>query len=552
MKPTDIRLIQLNNYVRPKIEENKSKNWVLNGPQNSFYAYIMKRNNGSVTNSAINKSYNDLIYGKGLSARDAHLKASQWASFVAMLKPTELKKIIADFQVFGEASLQVIKNKARNKVAGIYHIPKQLVVPCMENEDGEILSYWYCKDWTNTSKNVPKEFPAFGTSKADIEIYVIKPYSPGCGYFGIPDYMAGLQWAELEEEIANFCSTAIKKGLTAGYIINIPDGQTLTEEEKQELETKIKQKLTGSSNALSFVISFNSKETEITIIPFPVNEQQHKQWDFLTNESRQQVMTAHRVVSPMLFGIKDSTGLGNNADELDKAEAQLVKRVIAPKQQYILDAISEIIALNEIHLDLYFRPLTQVESNMQMSAQDEKKNLDSTVADELIKLGEDTAGDEWELVKTELVQDYTTEMKLASTGTAIPNAKSSLDGEKFKTRFRYTGNVSTNTRLFCSKMLAANKLYRLEDINRMSSMVVNEGWGPGGSDTYDIFLYKGGGNCKHLWQKEIYELKADVNNPRAEEISSSKAKKEGDASPKVDRRSSTKPSDMPNNGFLNK
>lgn len=61
---SDIKLIQLSNYVRPKLEENKSKIWVLNGRDNCFYQYIIDRNNGSVTNSAINKSYCDLIYGK--------------------------------------------------------------------------------------------------------------------------------------------------------------------------------------------------------------------------------------------------------------------------------------------------------------------------------------------------------------------------------------------------------------------------------------------------------------------------------------------------------
>jgi hypothetical protein len=381
---SDVKFLYLSGYVRPKLEENKTKNWVLNGRDNSFYQYVIDRNNGSVTNAAINKSYIDLTFGRGLTARDATLKPNQWAEFVSLMKLQELKKIITDLQIFGEASLQVVKTRDRKKVSGIYHLPKQLVVPSLENEDGDIESYWYCKNWKQVYKNPPEEFSAFGSSNDDIEIYVIKPYTPGCNYFGAPDYLAGLQYAEMEEEISNFCINSIKQGLTAGYIINFPDGEGLTPEEKLDFERKVKEQLTGSTNAQKFVVSFQNKEAEITIVPFPVNEQQHKQWDFLTQESRQQIMTAHRVVSPMLFGIKDNTGFGNNADELDTAEAQLVKRVIAPKQQYIIEALQNIISLNGITLDLYFRPLTETPAAPQEPGDEEKKAPAMAVAAQMI------------------------------------------------------------------------------------------------------------------------------------------------------------------------
>lgn len=524
----DIKLIQLSNYVRPKIEENKSKNWVLNGKNNEFYEYIIDRNNGSVTNSAINKSYVDLTYGKGIYASDASMYANQWAAFLSLMKPSELKKIISDFQLFGSASLQIVKQKNREKVAGIYHIPINLLAPELENEDGEIEGYWYSKDWNKLSQNQPVHYPVFGTTKEEIEIYVIKPYSAGCKYFANPDYMAGLPYAEMEEEIANFCINSIRKGLSAGYVINVPDGQSLTPEEKDAFEKKIKQKLTGSPNALSFVLSFNSKEADITIIPFPVNDQQHKQWDFLTNESRQQLMTAHRVVSPMLFGIKDNTGFGNNAEELDTAEAQLVKRVIAPKQQYIIDALKEIVAVNDINLDLYFRPLTEVSSAVNMHSHDEKKKTD---LDLFLELGIEEDIEGYELVSCEPV-NYEEEDNISlsvSTGTAIGNARSKYDTDFYLYRYRYAGNANPE-REFCQRMMGANKIYRREDIESMGDKNVNPGFGmhPTPNAPYSIWKYKGGGllsaeftggTCKHYWEKLTYKkkgIKIDVKNPRAE------------------------------------
>ena len=104
-KSAEVRLIQLNSYIRPKLEENKSKNWVLNGKNNEFYTYIIDRYNGSPTNAAIINSYIDLIYGGGLTSKDQ----VGLDKLNEVLKPKELRKIIADFELFGEASFQLLK-----------------------------------------------------------------------------------------------------------------------------------------------------------------------------------------------------------------------------------------------------------------------------------------------------------------------------------------------------------------------------------------------------------------------------------------------------------
>jgi len=547
----DIRLLQLSTYIRPTLQENKSKNWVLNGRNNEFYQYVIDRFNGSPTNAAIITSYIDLIYGKGLAAYNKDMPT--WIKFLTILSPKELRKIIADFEMFGEASMQIIKSKDGKSLANIYHIPKQLVVPALENEEGEIESYFYCKDWSKIVKNKPEEFPAFGTSKEAIEIYCIKPYKPGKNYFSDPDYLAALPYAEMEEELANFYINSIKKGLSAGYIINIPDGGTLTPEQKDQLEAKIKDKLTGSPNAMNFVISFNGRDAEITIIPFPVNDAQHKQWEYLTGEARQQIMTGHRVVSPMLFGIKDSTGFGNNADELDTAEAQLMKRIIQPKQIPILEALEEVLVFYGVNLNLYFMPLTDQEASVQMAEKKKKSELDA-----FIESGEFIDLNEWEEIDNEKWTDESVhineiDLQLASVPDNLPLAPSKIDNEYFKVRFEYAGSLKPE-RTFCKKMITAGRVFRQDDIDAASSVAVNPGWGPEGANTYDILKYKGGGDCHHFWQRKVYLKKGNkyITIQNAQKMLR-KLKELGIKSeiPKSTEPLSTKkPMNMPYNGFL--
>jgi len=536
----DIRLLQLSNYVRPKLEENKSKNWVLNGKNNSFYQYIIDRFNGSPTNAAIIDSYANLIYGNGLRSRNNNTSA--WINFVSILRPKEVRKIVSDFELFGEASFQIRIAKDRKSLAAINHIPKQQVVPSLENEDGIIETYWHSKDWCNINKYPPVPYPAFGTSNEEIEIYCIKPYKAGKNYFSDPDYLSALPYAEMEEELANFYINSIKKGLSAGYIIQIPDGGIRTPEEKDEIERQIKAKLTGSPNAMNFVIDFYGGTIPITIVPFPVNDAQHKQWEYLTGESRQQIMTGHKVVSPKLFGIMSDGGFGNNANELDEAEAQLMKRVIQPKQTPILEAFEEVINFYNINLDLYFAPLTEQKA-VQMHSHDEKKKID------LSEYGEDENLDEYELIEVKPV-DYEEEKLLGlielATGTAKPLQKSRYDLFDTITRYRYAGDT-TGQRQFCKDMLSVKKIYRIEDIEAMSSLPVNAGFGPEGASTYDILKYKGGVNCHHYWEKLTYKrknesVKVDPKSPIAIEKSNKQPAK---------GLAGIEPINMPNRGALN-
>jgi len=541
----DIRLLQLSNYVRPKLQENKSRNWVLNGKNNEFYQYIIDRFNGSPTNAAIISSYIDLIYGQGLSCRNKNL--SQWINFVTILNKKELRKIISDFELFGEASFQVVKAKNGKDLGAIYHIPKQQIVPSLENEDGEILTYWHSKDWTNTSKYPPTEYPAFGTSNESIEIYCIKPYKAGKNYFSDPDYLSALPYAEMEEELANFYINSIKKGLSAGYIINIPDGGTLTPEEKDRLEAQIKAKLTGSPNAMSFVISFNGRDAEITIVPFPVNDAQHKQWEYLTGESRQQIMTGHKVVSPKLFGIMSEGGLGNNANELDEAEGQLMKRVIAPKQSFIIEALEEVLSFYNIGLDLYFIPLS--EKVVQLSSDEKKKND----LDLFIEAGEVEDLSEYDLIDVEKYDENSVPLNLASVPSNLPLAPSEIDNDTFKVRFEYAGSLNPQ-REFCKKMITAGRVFRQEDIELASKKAVNPGWGANGADTYDILKYKGGGSCNHFWQRKVYLKKSNKYITIEQAQKMIRGLKELGIKTEIPKSteplSTIKPTNMPNNGFL--
>jgi hypothetical protein len=60
----------------------------------------------------------------------------------------------------------------------------------------------------------------------------------------------------------------------------------------------------------------------------------------------QKILTAHRITSPALLGIKENTGLGNNAEELETAYRLFLNTVVLPFQQNILATFEGLLEVN--------------------------------------------------------------------------------------------------------------------------------------------------------------------------------------------------------------
>jgi hypothetical protein len=571
---SNIHFLQLADYKQPIISENKREEWVDFGDDNNYYQFLIDRYNGSTTNQAVINNICKLIYGKGLTATNAQRNPNEYAQMVKLFSKETLRKIVKDLKLLGEFNLQLIYNDKKSAILRVEHLPTNLVRAEKCNKDGEIEAIYYSDNWQDTKKFQPKRIPLFGFgSKADkLEVLRIGNYTIGQKYYSNVDYLGGLSYATLEEEISNYLINEVQNGFSGTKVVNFNNGVP-TEEQQNIIQSKVKSTLTGSKGK-KVIVAFNSDETKKTTIDdIPLNDAP-EHYKYLSDECLAKIMLAHNVTSPLLFGIATTTGFSSNADELKNSYILFENMVIKPFQETIFDGLGKILAFNGISLDLSFKQLQPLDSDGDLTKVVETPTQLSSHIDEidLSKFGEEIDLNEWELVDSRIV-NYEDEQRLdaelfalnnpkksllskvyefVSTGIARPNAKSEQDGELFKSRYRYTGEVSENSRAFCKKMLSANKVYRKEDIINMGSQEVNAGFGPEGANTYDIFLYKGGGACHHFWTRETYRKKADVNNPLAEQITPSQARKAGEILPTNNPLVYQKPIDMPNKGFLPK
>lgn len=519
-----IHILELSKYEPPKVVENNKHEWVEWGSENDYFDFLIDRYTTSPTNNAVINNIVRLIYGKGLTALDASRKPNDYAVMIKLFSKETQKQVITDLKMLGNSAIQVIYNKQHTKIVQVEHIPTHLIRAGKCNKDGIIDTYFYSENWSDTKKFPPKPIAAFGTSSDAMEILYIKPYSVGMKYYSYPDYQGAIPYAVLENDIANYLINEVQNGFSGRKVINFNNGIP-TPEERDMVAQDVYNKVSGPEG-LPFIISFNDDETRRTTVEDISMDDAPSHYEYLAEECMRKIMLGHNVTSPLIFGIATTTGFSSNAEELENSFVLYDNMVIRPFQEMILDAFDKILAFNGITLDLAFKTLKPLEfsgteTKTTLSKQDYVHNQ---LADGIIELGE-VVDENWILID-EYPVDYETDekdnemlskelkpsflskiYKLISTGDNRPNIRSSqdevIDGIKFITRYVYAGN-QTPEREFCRKMMQAEKIYRKEDIVRMSNQVVNEGWGPRGTDTYDIWKYKGGGNCHHFWMKRVY------------------------------------------------
>ncbi len=569
----DIHVINLSQYTQPKIVESKRNEWVEYGEHNKYYDFLIDCYQNSTTNNACINNISRLIYGNGLSAKDAGRKPNEYAQMKMLFGKNMLRSVIMDLKMLGNCAFQLIYTKDRKKIAKVEHIPMNLLRPEKCDEKGKINAYYYSDNWDDIKRYAPTRIPTMGTSSESIEVLVLGHYSVGQKYFSFVDYLGALDYCVAEEEIALYLINEIKNSFSGTKVINF-NGLVPTEEQQKEITSKVMSKLTGSTGQKVIVSFNNNKDLATTVEDISLTDApEHYSW--LATEARDKILNGHNVTSSMLIGINQGgQGFSSNADEIKVASAYFYNTIIKPFQELIIDGLDQILAFNGISLDLFFERLTIIdptETTVNMSAD---LDLTDEVGDSILEeLQGEAMGDEWEVVDKREYKDTNCSIdewiaehepkksmltKLADYISSFPSRDSNLDKSVYKVRYEYSARYNKDkTRRFCSNMMsrtANGVVYRLEDIDKASRAGVNKQLGHKGQP-YDLFKFKGGVNCGHYWSEVLYKLKTKKDGKGYVEDKALSSSEEVASIPKSYKprpygtaESKIAPIDMPNNG----
>ena len=584
--------------------------------KNLYPQFLIDMYNNSATHRAIVDAASSYIAGKGILIDDKGdiEQTSKLNLLLKNINSKEtieglLNKIGKDLYLQGGFAINIIYTKDKLGIASITHIPTEKLRIGVPNANGIVDTYWISSDWSNYRKkeHTPQPVAAFNPNDRTEtnQILYVSDYTPGLDLYGAPSYTASTNWILTDSLISEYQYNNVNNGFSPTTWINFNDGQP-TEEEQQVIERAITKKMTGVGGK-KMVLTFTDEGTNTPDIQNLALSDAHNMYQTLNELVIQNLMIGHRVVSPSLMGVKTEGQLGGK-NELLEAYELYSRSVIQPYQDIIVKALSKVFSVAGIYVDFTIKDvapfsnkfgvdvLKEVLTKDELRAELGLEPLEATeeVISEEAKLSKELAEDEIEAMleglgelEADLLNDYEIlsvedtndeeedtdleaqlneklELSVVKPGKANPNMKSKQDGTSkqttevgntFRVRYKYVGNAAPE-RAFCKIMMrkaASGILYRKEDILKMSTMSVNPGWGKGGKNTYSIWKFKGGGACKHAFKRVIMVQKGKRAKKSDEVITTSASKSRG-FKPPVNKGGEwrTKPTDMPNKGFINK
>lgn len=360
-------VLKFENHKVPEFKEVKGKDWVLYGVDNQYPEFLIELATRSAKHSAILSSKVNYIYGKGLKVTSKGVSLFERAKAEKFIYQFDVdgfgRRMVADFEWFNGFFVEPIFNKAKTKIVSINYIPFAKMRVSADEK-----TYYYSNDWRSQTRQDPektgfKEFKPFDFENPQPNtIFYYKILSPrnskDKNVYPMPEYVGACASIETDIEIANYHRNNVKSGFSVGTIINFNNGVP-DEDAKREIEKGIKDKFQGTDPAGSVMISFNNaSENAPTVTSFTPSELD-KKFIEIGKRVEQDILTGHKLPSPMLAGIKTEGQLGGRSEILDAYEL-FYNTYIDIRQTYLEEIINKFAKLFGITAKIEFEDVKAI------------------------------------------------------------------------------------------------------------------------------------------------------------------------------------------------
>ena len=354
----------------PNIKEIRGKDYMYYGDKNLFPQKLIQLYDSSAMHHTCVQAITDGIIGEGIE-----IIGEEYINSKGETVNEVFEKIALDYELFNGYALNVVWNKEATRIVEIYHLPFANVRSGKVNEDDEVTEYYYSSDWTNLRKHPATPYRAFDPTdnKKDnaSQIYYVFNYTPGNDTYPLPSYVGALNDIELDGRVSRFHNANISNGLAPSMFVQFRNGIP-NPEERRDIHSEIERTFSGEENAGRFFLAFSEPGKELQVTPIENANDDY----YITLEARisSRILTAHRITSPLLLGIKDAAGFSSNADEIKVAYTHFESTVVEPKRKKILSTYGYILKLSGYNVALTVAPkqiiiedttVNEIETNQQ-------------------------------------------------------------------------------------------------------------------------------------------------------------------------------------------
>ena len=328
----------------PEFVERKWRDIIAYGIDNDYPYYLLDLYRRSAKHNAIVNGKVNYVLGKGWASENETPEAKAFIDSPTFPNRYDdlndlTQKSVLDLEIYNGFALKITWDKAGQKIARMEHIEFHKV-RANKTETEFVVAEWHDEYGNNVMppRNKWEVLTPFDpNNRKGSQMFYYRVYSPGCRVYPLPEYLGGTAYIELDVEIANFHNNNIKNNFWASAIINFPSGIP-SEEEGGEIERQVKRKFSGSDNAGRFIVNFSDGQDNKPEIMRLTPDDLDKQFDILNKTVRDEIFVAHRVTSPMLFGVRTEGQLGGRSEIVESYEmfkaTYIEQRVKQVERQY--------------------------------------------------------------------------------------------------------------------------------------------------------------------------------------------------------------------------
>lgn len=336
----------------PDIREVRNKDYMFYGGLNLFPQSLIELYDTSAMHHTCIDSITAGIIGDGIE-----IIGDEYINSKGETIDEIFEKISLDYTIYQGYAINVIWNKERTKISEMYHLPFGNVRSGKPNEEDTVEEYMFSTDWSNLRKYPYNTYRAFDATdnKGDnaSQIFYFYNYTPGNEVYPLPSYVAAMNTISLDAQVGRFHANNIANSLTPSMFIQFRNGVP-SPEERRDVYQEIEKTFTGTENAGRFFLAFSEPGKELQVTP--IDSANDDYYLLLEERISSRILTAHRITSPLLLGIKDSSGFSNNSDEIKVAYAHFEGTVITPKRKKIISGFGYMLKLAGYNVGIKIKP----------------------------------------------------------------------------------------------------------------------------------------------------------------------------------------------------
>ena len=310
-------------FVLPIEEQDRMLGFIKWGKKNDYPYFLVDLYNGSAWHQGIIKNKTHYIAGGGLDVVSGELARFISNPYSDFNMNEIVEQLAFDYELFGAFAVKGTWNREGTRVAVWEYLPIDMIRISSDER-----MYYLSDDWTVQQQSAEKTnlrvLPALDEQNkvGSFVLYYKDPAKKGRKEHGVypkPPYQGGITSIQTDCDISKFHMYELQNGFKSGTMITFMDGFPETQEEAESFKNQIKNPASAIENSGDIIITFAPSADQAPKVDNLTGNDLDKRYDMLEDSVQQNILVAHSVVAPSLFGVAPE-GSFNAAESADLFE----------------------------------------------------------------------------------------------------------------------------------------------------------------------------------------------------------------------------------------